>query len=114
MAAISETVAVFNVMTRLATPVAHFAVVVAPCMNGPIANGDLGSAASLAFEVGGLVHVAVNATMNASYSVSSGEVVRTLIHGQAFVLKGLLQSSDAVGNLAGLGMVSMEILNFTL
>jgi len=81
VAAVPETVAVFDVVTRLATPVAHLAVVVAPCMNGPIANGNLGLAASLALEVGGLVHVAVNVTMNASYSVSSGEVVRTPIHG---------------------------------
>ena len=75
MAAVSKTIAIFDVVTCLATPVAHLAVVVAPCMNGLIANGDLGLAASLALEVGGLVHVAVNAMTNMSYSVSSGKVV---------------------------------------
>jgi len=105
---------VFDIVTCPPTPITHFAVVLAPCVDGSIANGDLGSTASFAFEVRGLVHVAINATTNAGYAISGGKAVRTSVHGQAFVLKRLLQSSDAVGDLVGFGMVSMEVLDFTL
>ena len=114
MAAISKTVTVFNAVACLTIPLAHLAVVLAPCMDSSVANGDLGSTTSLALEVGGLVHVAVDAVTNAGYGVSGGKAIRTPVHGQAFILKGLFQSSDAVGNLAGLGVVSTEILDFTL
>ena len=73
--AIPKTVTIFDVMACLATPIAHLATVLAPCMDGPIANSDLGSAASLAFEVRGLMHVAVNATIDTGYGVSSGKTV---------------------------------------
>ena len=81
MTAIPKAVTVFDVVACLATPIAHLVVVLAPCMNGSIAYSDLSLTASLAFEVGGLVHIAVDAAANASYSVSSSEAVRTLIHG---------------------------------
>jgi len=112
--AISETVTVFNVVACLATPVAHLAIVLAPGMDGLIADGDLGLAASLALEVGGFVHVAVDTAMDASYRISSGEAVRTPVHGQAFVLKGLFQGPDAMGDLAGFRVVSTEILDLAL
>ena len=112
--AIPETVTIFDVVTCLPAPVAHLAVVLAPCMNGSIAYSDLSPTASLAFEVGGCMHLAVDTMANASYSVSGSEAVRTPVYSQAFVLEGLLRSSDMVGNLAGFGMVSTEILDFTL
>ena len=87
--AVSETVAVFDVVACSSAPVAHLAVVLAPCMNGSIAHSDLSLAASLAFEVGGCMHFAVDMTVNASYRVSSSKAVRTPVHGQAFVLEGL-------------------------
>jgi len=68
-------------MACLATPIAHLATVLAPCMDGPIADGDLGSATSLALKVGGFVHVVVDVATDTSYGISSGEVVRTSVHG---------------------------------
>ena len=114
MAAVSEAVTVLDVVASPSTPVAHLSIVLTPCMDGSIAHSDLSPAASLAFEIGGCMHLAVNMTTNASYGVSSGEAVQTLVHGQAFSLEGLLQSSDAVGDLAGLGVVCAEILDFAL
>jgi len=90
VAAIPEAVTVLDIVACLSAPVAHLAVVLAPCVDGPIANGDLGSAASLAFEVRGLMHVAVNATMDTGYGISSGKTVRTSVHGQTFGLEGFL------------------------
>ena len=90
MAAIPKTVTVFDVVACPATPIAHLAIVLAPCMDSLVANSDLSSTTSLALKVGGLVHVVVDAAMNASYSVSGSKAVRTPVHGQAFVLKGLL------------------------
>ena len=75
MTAVPETVTVFNVVACSSAPVTHLAVVLAPCMNGLIAHSDLSPTASLAFEVGGLMHVAVNMVMNMSYGVSGSEVV---------------------------------------
>ena len=80
MTAISEAMTIFDVVPCPSTPVTHFAVVLAPRMDGLIANGNLGSMASLALEVRGLVHVAVNAMMDMSYSVSSGEMVQAPVH----------------------------------
>ena len=79
--AISEAVTVFDVMACLSAPVAHLAVVFAPCMNSPIANGGLGPTTSFAFEIGGLVHIAVNAMADTSYGISGGKTVQTLIYG---------------------------------
>jgi len=73
--AIPEAVTVLYVVACPSAPITHFAVVVAPCMNGSIAHSDLSPTASLAFEVGGLMHVAVNTAMNTSYGVSGGEAV---------------------------------------
>ena len=61
VSAITERVTFFYVVTRLATPIAYFVVVLAPSIYGMVANGDLSLASSLAFEIGGLVHVAVDA-----------------------------------------------------
>jgi len=112
--AISKAVTVFNVVACPSTPVAHLAIVLAPCVNGAIANGDLSPTASLALEVGGLVHVAVDVTVNTSYGISSGEMVRTLVHGQAFILKGLLQGPNVAGDLASFRVVSAEVLDLAL
>jgi len=73
--AVPEAVAVFDVVAGSSTPVAHLAVVFTPHMNSPIANGDLGLTASLALEVGGLVHVMVNAVTNTAYGVSGSKMV---------------------------------------
>jgi len=112
--AISKAVTFLDIVTCLSAPVTHLAVVVAPCVDGPIANGDLGSATSLAFEVRGLMHVVVDAMTDMGYGVSSGKTVRTSVHGQTFGLERFFQSSDAVGDLAGLRVVSAEVLDFTL
>ena len=114
MAAIPKAITVFNVVASLSTPVAHLAVVFAPSMNGTIANGDLSLAASLALEVGGFVHVAVNMTANVSNSVSSSKAVRASVHGQLLGLKGLLESPNMAGDLLGLGMLGVEVLDFAL
>jgi len=106
--------AVFDVVACPATPITHLAVVLAPCMDSSVTNGDLGLTTSFAFEVGGLVYVMVDTAADTSYSVSGGETVRTPIYGQAFVLKGLFQGPDTLGDLASFGVVSPEILNFTL
>ena len=79
--AIPKAMAVFDVVACPPTPIAHLAVVFAPCMNSPIANGGLGPTTSFAFEIGGLVHIAVNAMADTSYGVSGGKTVRTLIYG---------------------------------
>jgi len=89
VSAIAKGVTLLNVVAGLTTPITHLAIVLAPSMYGMIADGDLSSTASLALEVGGLMHVVVNTTANASYGVSGGKAVRTSIHGQAFILEGL-------------------------
>ena len=81
MAAVSEAMAVLDVVSSSAAPVTHLAVVLAPGMNGAIMNSDLSSMPSFAFEVGGLVHVAVDTATNAGDGVSGRETVRTPIHG---------------------------------
>jgi len=75
VAAISETVAVFNVVACPAAPVAHFTVVFAPSMQGMIANGHLSVTFSFALKVGGLVHVAVDAMTDTGYGVGGRESV---------------------------------------
>jgi len=81
VAAIPEAVTVLDVVACPSIPVTHLAIVLAPCMDGPIVNGDLGLTASLALEVGGLVHIAVNTTTNTGYGVSSSKTVQALVHG---------------------------------
>jgi len=78
--AIAKGVALFNVVACLTTPVAHFAIVFPPGMHGSVADSDLSSASSLAFEVRGLVHVAVDVTADASNGISGGELFRAAIH----------------------------------
>jgi len=75
VAAIPEAMAILDVVACPSAPIAHLAVVLAPCMDGLVVNGDLGLTASLALEVGGLVHVVVDATANARDGVSGGEAV---------------------------------------
>ena len=64
VSAIAERVALFYIVACLAAPITHLVVVFAPGMYGSIANGNLSPASSLAFEVRGLVHVAIDATIN--------------------------------------------------
>jgi len=73
--AISKAIAIFDVVACLPIPVAHFAVVLAPCVNGTIANSNLSSAASFALKIGGFVYVVVDAMSDTSYSISGGEAV---------------------------------------
>jgi len=104
--------AVLNVVACPSAPVTHLAVVLAPCMHSPVTNGDLGSTTSLALEVRGLVHVVVDAMANTSYGVSGGKTVRALVHRQSFGLKGFLQGSNALGDLASFGVVCAKVLDF--
>jgi len=67
--------AVFNVVTCFPIPVAHFAIVVAPSMNSVIAHGDLSLMTSLALEVGGLVHVAVDTATDSGDSIGGSKTV---------------------------------------
>ena len=73
--------AVLDAMACLSTPVAHLAVVFAPCVDGPIANSYLSLATSFAFEIRGCVHIVVDTMMNAGYGVSSSKTVRALVYG---------------------------------
>ena len=73
MSAIAKGIAFFYIVTHLATPITHFVVVLAPGMYGTIADGDLSPASSFAFEVGGLVYVAVDAATDAGDGVGGSE-----------------------------------------
>jgi len=110
--AVAKAVAFFYVVACLTTPIAHFVVVFAPGVHGAIANGSLSPVSSLAFKVGGLVHVAVNAATDAGNGVGGGESLQASVHGQSFSLQGLLESSDAVSKLCGFGVVGAEVLDF--
>ena len=71
MATVAKTVTLFNVMAGLTTPIACLAIVLSPCMNGTISNGNSGFTPLSPGEVRGRVVVAVNATANASNSVKA-------------------------------------------
>jgi len=71
--AITERVTLFYVVTRLATPITHFVVVLTPGMHGMVTNGGLSPSSSLAFEVRGLVHVTVDMVTDAGNGVSGGK-----------------------------------------
>ena len=86
MSAVTEGIALFYVVTHLATPITHLVVVFAPGMYGTIANGDLSPASSLAFEVRGLVHVAVDAAMDTGDGIGGGESFQATVHGQSLGL----------------------------
>jgi len=73
VSAIAEGVALFYVVACLTAPIAHFVVVLAPSMYGAITDSNLSPASSFAFEVRGLVHVAVNAAMDTGDSVGGGK-----------------------------------------
>jgi len=60
VSAIAEGVTFLNVVTCLTTPIAYLAIVFAPGMYGAIIDSDLSLSSSFAFEIGGLVHVAIN------------------------------------------------------
>ena len=113
MAAVAKTVTLFNVVAGLTTPIACLAIVLSPRMNGTISNGNSGFTPSSPGEVRGRVVVVINVTANASNGIGGGKAVRTLVHGQVFGLKGLLESSDATGNLDGFGVVGAEVLDFS-
>ena len=73
VSAIAEGVAFFYVVACLTAPIAHFVVILAPSMYGTIADSDLSPASSFAFEVRGLVHVAVDAATDMGDSIGGGE-----------------------------------------
>jgi len=73
VSAIAEGVALFYVVACLTAPIAHLVVILAPSMYGAVADSDLSSASSLAFEIRGLVHVAVNAVTDMGNSIGGGE-----------------------------------------
>ena len=72
VAAITETAALFYVVTGLAAPVASLAVVWAPCMNCTVADSDPSLASSSSSEVGGGVVVAINLSTKTGYCISGG------------------------------------------
>ena len=84
--AIPKTMAFLDVVSSLTAPIAHLAIVLAPSMKGAVANGDLSFVSSLAFEVGGLVHVVINAMAYTGNSVGSSKVFRATVHGKSFSL----------------------------
>jgi len=112
VSAIAEGVALFYIVTCLATPIAHFVVVFAPGVQGTVTDGSLSPSSSFAFEIRGLVHVTVNAATDAGNGIGGGKSLRALIHGQSFGLQGLFENSNAVSKLCGFGVVSAEVLNF--
>jgi len=114
VSAIAEGVTLLNVVTCLATPVAHFAIVLAPGMHGTIVNSDLSFTSLFAFEVGGLVHVMVDATMDAGDGIGSGQVFGAMVYGKPFSLEGFFKRSNVTSNLDGLGVVGAEVLDFAL
>jgi len=73
MSAVTKGVAFLNVVTRLAAPVAHLAVILAPGMHGMVADCDLSPSSSFAFEVGGLVHVTIDATAYVDNGIGGSE-----------------------------------------
>ena len=81
MSAITEGVALLDVVTHLATPIAHFTIIFAPSMHGVVANGNLSLVSSFALEVGGLVHIVVDATTYAGNGVGGGKAFGTSVHG---------------------------------
>ena len=86
MSAIAKGITFFYVVTCLATPIAHFVVVLAPGMYGTIADRDLSPMSSFAFEVGSLVHVTVDAATDAGDGISSSKSFRATVHGQSLSL----------------------------
>jgi len=112
VSAVAEAVAFFYVVACLTAPIAHFVVVFAPGVYGTIANGSLSLASSLAFKVGGLVHIAVDVATDVGNGVGGSESLRASVHGQSFGLQGLLESSDAASELCGFGVVGAEVLDF--
>jgi len=112
--AIAERVAFFNVVTCLAIPIAHLAIVFAPGMYGMVVNGNLSFASSFALEIGGLVHVAVDTLTDTGDGIGSSQAFGTMVHGKSFGLEGLLKSSNAMSDLNGLGVVGAEVLDFAL
>ena len=114
MSAIAEGVTFLNVVTHLTTPITYLAIVFAPGMYGAIVDSDLSLLSSFAFEIGGLVHVAINATAYSGNGIGSGKMFQTTVHGQSFGLEGFFECSNTMGDLDSLGVVSMEILDFTL
>jgi len=86
VSAVAKGIALFYIVTCLAAPIAHLVIVFTPGMYGTIADGNLSPASSLAFEVRGLVHVAVDAATDAGDGVGSSESFRASVHGQSFGL----------------------------
>ena len=80
---ITKAVTFLNVVTCLAAPVAYLAIVLSPCMNGTIANGNPGLASSSPSKVRGRIVIVVNATTDVGNGVSGGKAVRTLVHGNS-------------------------------
>jgi len=114
MATVAEAMALFNVVPSPSAPITHLPVVLAPGVDGAVANSNLSPSSSLAFEIGGTMHVVVNAVMNAGDGISSGKMFGTSVHGETFSLEGFFQSSNAMSKLGGLRVIGAEVLDFAL
>jgi len=101
-------------VTCLATPVAHFAVVFTPGMYGTVTNGDLSFASSFALEIGGFVHVVVNAATDVGDGIGSGQLFGAAVYGKLLGLKRLFEDSNTASDLDGFGMVGAEVLDLAL
>jgi len=75
VSAIAEGVILLYVVTCLATPIAHLVVVLAPGMQGTVADSSLSPSSSFAFEIRGLVHVAVDAATDTGNGVGGGKLL---------------------------------------
>ena len=69
--AVPKAVTVLDIVSSLTAPIAHLAIVLAPGMDGTVADSDLSPASSLALKIGSLVHVAVDAAMNVGDGIGS-------------------------------------------
>jgi len=86
VSAVAEAVAIFDIVTGLAAPVAHLAVILAPSMYGMVADGDLSSSPSLALKIGGLVHVAINVMAYMGNGIGGSKSLQASVHGKSFSL----------------------------
>ena len=102
MVAIPKAVTFLDVIPSPTTPVARFAIVLAPSIYGMVTNGNLSLVSSLALEVRGLVHVVVNAAIDTGDGIGSHKAFRAVVHCKVFGLEGFFEGTNMIGDLGGL------------
>ena len=73
VSAITKGVALFDIVACLTAPIAHLVVVFTSGVYGMIVDGNLGPVPSFAFEVRGLVHLAIDAATDAGNSIGGSK-----------------------------------------